>query len=204
MISRKTKRIAAVTALSASLLIAGTALAQADDEVKCPRGNGRGLGIGAPGKGKGQGQENGWPHRCKDRADNGGSENGGGGNGGGGNGDGGGGSTTAEDGSLIEVSVDVNVDLSDPVGTVMPVAESTRELVRSIAEETLGVIGDAATHVRNDVANTLEITELVGGGVTGTAVGGVTVAGTSVGGSVGLGGNLGSVTGMLSGMLSAY
>ena len=188
MVSRKTKRIAAVTALSASLMIAGTALAQADDEVKCPRGNGRGLGIGAPGKGKGQGQENGWPHRCKDRDDNGGGENGGGnpgggnpggGNPGGGNpgGDGGGGSTTAEDGSLIEVSVDVNVALPDPVGTVMPVAESTRELVQSIVEQTLGVVGDTASQVRPDVA---------------------------VGGSVSLGANLGSATGMISGMLSVF
>jgi hypothetical protein len=193
-------------------MIAGTALAQADDEVKCPRGNGRGLGIGAPGNGKGQGQENGWPHRCKDRDDNGGADPGGatpgggnpgGGNPGGGGGDGGG-SSTAEDGSGIDVSVVVNVELPDAMGTAMPVAESTRELVQSIAEQTLGVIGDAATHVRNDVANTLEITDLVGDGVTGTVGGGVTVAGTTVGGSVGLGGNIGSVNSMLSGMLSAF
>jgi hypothetical protein len=55
------------------------------------------------------------------------------------------------------------------------------------------------------VANTLEVTDLAGSGVTGTAVGGVTVAGSTLGGSVGLSGNIGSgLNSILSEMLAAF
>ena len=214
MISRKTKRVAAVTALSAALIIGGTtAFAASDNSHRCdhPNGNnGKGHMIGAPSErndnAKGKGWENGWPGKCADQ-DQDGDDTGGDdtvGDNTGGTTDGGG-STTANDDSILDISVEVNVGLPDAVGTVMPVAESGQEVVESITEEALEVIMDAATLVRNDVANTLDIADLTGAGVTGTAVGGVTVAGSTVGGSAGLGGNIGpGLNGILSGMLGAF
>lgn len=66
MATNKTKRVAVVTALSASLVIGGAAAFAASDGPACVHGKGKGLGTGAPGNGKGQGAENGWPHGCQD------------------------------------------------------------------------------------------------------------------------------------------
>jgi hypothetical protein len=140
--SSKTKWIAAVAALSASLLAGGVAAAQADaDAPACVHGKGKGMGIGAPSRNhKGHGAENGWPHGCKDKDDNpgGGSDNPGVGS------ENPGGEVGGSDNNgTVTVDADADVNLPD---------------AGDLAEGVLGALTPAAVTA---VGQTLETTELV-------------------------------------------
>jgi hypothetical protein len=128
--SKRTKRAVVATAVSASLMIGGAALAASENSHRCDHkpNNGKGDMVGAPGKGKGKGWENGWPGKCaaqngggdEDGDNSGGGSPGGGSPGGGspGGGSPGGGSGTpvppapdSGDESLIDIAVNVEVGL---------------------------------------------------------------------------------------------
>jgi hypothetical protein len=200
VLSRKTKRVAVVTAVSALLTIGGTAaLAHEDGEkIDCPRGTGRGLGHGHPGGDKGKGLDKGWPHKCDEHDKNsGGSKKGGDSNGGGVGNDGGdsnnGGATvsddhgtdvqgggTISDNSDVDVNVTVEVDLPNlplpdvAVGDVVDHARTAVDQTVMLAEndvERLMAIVDAAS---------TDATSLIGG----AAQAGVLINGTSGSGTV--------------------
>jgi hypothetical protein len=199
VVARKTKRVAAVTALSASMIIGGTAaFAHEEPPNPCPRGNGKGLGHGHPGKGKGKGLENGWPNKCKDHGNDGGSTPGGnsGGNTGGSPGGSTGGSTggnntgAGSNGDGSGISVDVSVDVNLPEVTV-PSGGVVIDPVLSIAEQTV-------TLAESDVAALMAIVQAAGQDATslvdGTAQAGVSLTGTSASGAINVSSGVGGAT----------
>ncbi|HEV3364998.1 MAG TPA: hypothetical protein VG795_12830 [Acidimicrobiia bacterium] len=196
MVARKTKRVAAVTALSASMIIAGAAaFAHEEPPNPCPRGNGKGLGHGHPGKGKGKGLENGWPNKCKNHGNDDGvtpGGNTGGGTPGGGSGGSTGGDNTGGgsngDGSGVSVEVSVDVNLPD---VTVPSAGMVVDPVLSIAEQTV-------TLAESDVAALMAIVQGAGQDATslinGTAQAGVSLTGTSASGSFNVSSGAGGAT----------
>jgi hypothetical protein len=198
VVSTKTKRAAVVTAVSALLVIGGTAAFGHEDgaKIECPRGKGRGLGHGHPGGDKGKGLEKGWPHKCDEHENKGGGNKGGGNKGGGGDNDGGDGNdggVVSNDGGVasndggtvgndhdVDVNVTVNVDVPN-----LPLPDVS--------------VGDVVDHVRtgvdqtvmlaeNDVERLMAIVDAAGSGaaslIDGAAQGGVSLNGTSGSGTV--------------------
>jgi hypothetical protein len=172
--SKKTKRVAAVTALSASLMIGGAAFAQANETTPQP--------CPWPGKGQAQGMPSdhhpgkGYLHRphkpCKDQDNNGGNNNGGNNNGGG----------TVSDDHNIAVDVTVEVDLPN---VTLPDAATMAD---GAVDHALSAAHQTVTLAESDVAGVMAIVEAAGDGATslvnGTAQAGVSVTGTSASGTL--------------------
>lgn len=212
MASRKTKRVAAVMTLSASLIVGGAAFAFAHDvEVECPRGNGHGQGVGHHGNGKGKGQENGWPHKCEKHGNQDGEAPGGGNQ----NpaGDDGDEVTNTDTGGesqpLVDVNVEVDVTLPDlpDVPNALPAAKHLagnligrgRGVVVPVVNDAqaaagmaLDVAGQGRDLAEDDVSRTVGIVMSTVDGVAGladgsTAGGSVTLSDGTVDGSFGFG-----------------
>lgn len=166
MATSKTKRMAAVTALSAALLMGGVAAAQADGPA-CTHGKGKGEGTGAPGKGKGKGAALGWPHGCKDKdrsdddkpeQDDSGSddETGGGAENPGGEVNGG--------NPTVDVDVDVNVDAD------LPELPDPAQIAEDTVQDVVSIITPAAMNAVGQTLETAETaTDLVGNDVSAIA-----------------------------------
>src|SRR5205085_9638300 len=145
--SRKTKRMAAVSALAACLVIGGAAFAQADGSGPCIHGQGQGgMGTGAPGNGKGNGYEMGWSHGCKHDDDK------------------GGGKSNGESGSGLTVGVQVGLP-GVAVPNAKPLAQGVIEDAQHLAGDGLhdgqktikDAAGDARTLGKDAVHNGLAI-----------------------------------------------
>ena len=174
MASRKTKRVVAVTALSASLVIGGAA-AYAQTDGTCVHGKGKGMGTGAPsdpdGTGKGLGATNGWWHKCAPPGNPGGDDHGnpGGddhGNPGGDHGNPGGddhgnpggnpggdhgnpgdddqGTSGTGDQTGVNVGVTVQVDLPDAGSLAHDAVEGTLGILQPTAQSAVGQVVETA------------------------------------------------------------
>jgi hypothetical protein len=183
-----TKRAAAVTALSASLMMVGAAaFAHEDETPQSCQWPGEGQGKGAPSDhDSGKGYMKGWPHRkCKNSDHNGGGHPGGnpsGNNGGG----------TSDDDHNIDVNVTVEVDLPN-----IPLPDPTTA-VDSALDHAFSAAHQTVTLAESDVAGVMAIVQAAGDGATslvnGAAQAGVSVSGTSASGTVNVSSGLGGAT----------
>lgn len=199
MASKKTKRIAVLTAVSASLMMGGAAaFAHENETVQSCQWPGKGQGKGAPSDNEsGQGYSNGWHHRkCKDHDDN-CAGNPGGNPGGNPSGD-----TTDEDHN-IDVNVTVEVDLPDIT------APDAASAIASAKDKALSIAHQTVTLAESDVAGLMAIVESAGEGATSlvdatTAQAGVSVNGTSGSGTVNVSsGAVGGATTLGSGLTTS-
>jgi len=183
VVPRKTKRMALVTAVSASLVMAGAAAFATNDSQACPRGQWTASGGGLHNHDEGHpgNYDQGWWHKCDQHDNNGGGNPGGhpGGNPGGNPG----GSSSSDNGDDhgIGVNVTVHVDLPDidlPDGGFM--AHSAYNHVMAAKIQAVTLAGD-------DVANLMQIVQAAGEDATSVADGTIAQAGVSVSGTSGSG-----------------
>jgi len=180
--SRKTKRVAMVTALSASLVIGGAAAFAMPNGQACLHDKGRGHGIGAPGGGEGNGADSSRLHACQDHGQPGddhghdgsddhgqsgddhghdGSDNHGHDNSGDQGGSDSGGTTGAGDQNVVDVQASVEVSLPevnvpDPGVVAHDAAQTALGILTPVAGSVVGqtvqAAGEATDLAHDDVA----------------------------------------------------